>query len=72
MVAADTDEIVQPVADYLQSRGYTVSAAPGIQMIAANLPKEIILELAQRPDIGSITLQDYETNPIYETAIPSD
>ena len=63
MMAADTAEIVQPVVDYLQGRGYPVTIIPGIPMIPAELPKDIILDLAQRPDVGAINLDEFQIIP---------
>lgn len=72
MLNRDTIQIVQPLVDYLQAKGYKVTTFYGIQMISAQLTKAAIIEVAERTDVGAINYEDNTVIPELGIATPSD
>jgi hypothetical protein len=54
LLVKDTDELVQPLVDWLQSQGYNPTVFHGMASVVVTLPKYLILEAATRNDVGVI------------------
>jgi len=72
MIASDIESQIQPLVDFLQSRGYTVRTFPGIPALGVILPKGLVLEVAQREDVVIVFRNDYEVIPSLDTSVPSN
>jgi hypothetical protein len=72
MLEADTQEYVWPLVRRLEEQGYAVTTVGGLPVIAAVLPKAVILEIAERSDVGVVYLDEDEAHPELDSAVPSD
>lgn len=61
---------VRPVADSLQNQGFEVQTIPGGPSIYVTLPKDVILDVAARKDVGSIHLDEGVPQPQLDSAVP--
>ncbi len=63
---------VQPFTAELQALGYQTTALKGLPAVFLKLPKQAILQLAARSDVGAIYLGDERVAPKMDAAGPSD
>ena len=70
-LAAQTESRVQPLARELESKGFAVTTYTGMPSLTAVLPKRVILELAQRPEVSAIYLVEKEAQPELDSAVPT-
>jgi hypothetical protein len=63
LATAHVDAAVAPLLAELESRGYEVTSIPGMPLLGASLPKEMILEMGDREDVGKISLDEEATLP---------
>ena len=54
MMVDDYGGLVRPFADELKAGGYAVSILEGAPAVTLSLPKQAILDLAARPEVGMI------------------
>jgi hypothetical protein len=60
-----------PLATTLQARGFVVTVHQEIPTLTARLPKRVIQELAERPDVAIIYLAEARWEPELDTAVPA-
>ena len=63
LIEDDLQAQVQSVVDYLEALGHSVTSYPGMPALAATLPKMVILDLAQRPDVVALFLAEDQEVP---------
>jgi hypothetical protein len=61
----------ETVGQWLNQQGYQVTYHPGIPSLTAKLPKNMILQIAERPEVERIYLMDDSLVPLLNFAIPS-
>lgn len=61
-----------PLAEALRARGYWVKTHEGLPAISTVLPKEVILEVAQREDVSTIYFGGGKPVNLLNQAVPTD
>lgn len=61
----------ESLGKWLSQQGYQVKYHPGIPSLVAKLPKKIILQVVQRPEVERIYMMDDSLVPLLNIAIPS-
>jgi hypothetical protein len=72
MGKVDTQALVQPVVEFLQGQGYAVTTYDGLPSVTGVFPKQLILALSERPDVGRIFLIEGEGELLLDSAVPTD
>lgn len=60
------------LVETLEAQGFTVRPAKGLPAVTALLPKRVILEIADRGDVGTVYLAEGEVRLMLDTAVPTD
>lgn len=68
----DTQGQIQPLARYLEERGYKVITFEALPVIAVTLPKQVIQEIGLRDDVDAIYLDDEKEILLLDTASSSN
>jgi len=66
---AATDPNLAPVIAFLRDRGYEARSHSPMPSISVVLPKAVILEVAERPDVARIYLNAGQTSPEMDDAV---
>ncbi len=72
MLEEDTLPLLQPLKDALQAQEYTVTTFGAMPVIAVTLPKDLILKIAARPDVGAVYLVGKMEKHALDSAVSSD
>ncbi len=60
-----------PLVTELEQQGFPVTTYEGMPTFTAVLPKNVILELSIREDVGNISLADIKESPELNSAVPN-
>jgi len=71
LLTDQTEARIRPLASELERRGFTIATYVGVPSFTATLPKRVILELAQRPDVSAIYLIETKEQPALDSAVPT-
>lgn len=64
---------IQSLVQAIEGQGFVVRTAPGFPAVTTSLPKRVILEIANRDDVGTIWLTGSEEWQLFlDVAIPTD
>lgn len=72
MLAEDTAVRAGPLVNHLSGRGFEVKTYGAMPSVSAFLPKRVILEMAERPDVGMIYLIEAQLSREMDTAVSTD
>jgi len=72
MRAEDTAVRVEPLVEYLSERDFEARTFGAMPSVSAVLPTRVIVELAERDDVGIIYLIEEQGSDESDTAIPTD
>ncbi|MFQ5814299.1 MAG: S8 family serine peptidase [Anaerolineae bacterium] len=61
----------KPLAQLLRAQGYVVKVHRGTPSLSARLPKHVILQIEQRPNVARIYLIEGKLVPLLDSAIPT-
>jgi len=71
LLADQMEARTRPLVTELERRGFAITTYPGLPSFTAVLPKHVILELSQRPDVSAIYLTEVEAEPELDSAVPT-
>ena len=72
MLDADTESFLNPVIQFLQDEGFSVSKHGFLPSVTTAMPKHKILELANRPDVERIFLIEGKLSMLLNDAMPAN
>jgi len=72
MLAEDLRPLVQPVVDYLKAQGHNATTFDSLPAVTLTLPKHVILNLNDRPNVGKVFLAEGQIQSMLSSAVPTN
>jgi hypothetical protein len=71
LIDGDIQRAKEPLLEFLGGQGHLTVDLKGLPAVAVTLPKAAILGLENRPDVGTVYLNEAEFEPALQSALPS-